>query len=145
MSSSPLLQQCLACFVCLSLMVCVIAGKCLYSCFFEECCFQDLFRAARSILVQLPSSLFSRRLVNVYMVFPCSSTDTAMAWKSSLFSLSYIYIYIYIYMYPPASCQWYLGISKWSQISILIQCYFMLGLMYIDVENLYLYFILLPF
>ena len=85
--SSLLLQQCPGCLVRLSLMVCVIGGKCPYSCFFVGCCFQDLFKAARSILVQLPSILFSRRLVNVH-VHPYSSTDTATAWKNSLFSLS---------------------------------------------------------
>ena len=87
-SSSLLLQQCPACLVRLSLMVYVIGGKCPYSCFFVGCCFQDLFKAARSILVQLPSILFSRRLVNVHVVHPYSSTDVATAWKNSLFSLS---------------------------------------------------------
>ena len=35
------------------------------------CCFHDLFKTARSILVQLPSSLFSRRFVRVQVVQPC--------------------------------------------------------------------------
>ena len=52
------------------------------------CCFHDLFKTACSILVQLPSSLFSRRLVRVQLVQPYSSTDTTTAWKNCLFSLS---------------------------------------------------------
>ena len=87
-SSSSLLQQCQPCLVRFSLMVCVIVGRCPYIYFFVGCCLQDLFRAARSILVQLPSSLFCRRLVNVHVVLPYSSTDMATAWKNSLFSLS---------------------------------------------------------
>ena len=43
--------QCSACLVHLSWMVREIGGKWPYSCFFVSCCFQDLFRTARSILV----------------------------------------------------------------------------------------------
>ena len=88
MGSSLLLQQCPACLVCLTRMVCVIWGRWLYSCFLVECCFHDLFRTTRIILVQLPSSLFSRRFVRVQVVQPYSYTDTAMAWKNFRFDLS---------------------------------------------------------
>ena len=56
--------------------------------FLVGCCFHDLFKTARSILVQLPSSLFSRRFVRVQVVQPYSSTDTTTAWKNFRFSLS---------------------------------------------------------
>ena len=88
MSSSLLLQQCPACLVRLTRMVWVICGRWPYSCFFAGCCFHVLFRITRSILVQLPSSLFSNRLVRVQVVQPCSSTDTTTAWKNCLFNLS---------------------------------------------------------
>ena len=42
----------------------------------------------RSILVLLPSSFFSIRLVSVYVVQPCSSIDTIAAWKKLRFILS---------------------------------------------------------
>ena len=43
---------------------------------------------ARSILVQLPSSFFSMRLVSVYVVRPYNSMDTTVAWKKLRFILS---------------------------------------------------------
>ena len=51
MSSSLLLQQCPACLVCLTWIVFVIGGRWPYSWCLVECCCQDLFRIARSILV----------------------------------------------------------------------------------------------
>ena len=51
MSSSPLLQQCPACLVRLTLIVLVMGWKWPYSCCFIGCCIQDLFKIARSILV----------------------------------------------------------------------------------------------
>ena len=48
------------------------------------CCLQDLFRAAHSILVPVPSSPFSSRLVNVHVVLSYRGT----AWKNFRFSLS---------------------------------------------------------
>ena len=51
MSSSPLLQQCPACLVRLTLIVFVMRGRWLYCCCFVGCCLQDLFKIARSILV----------------------------------------------------------------------------------------------
>ena len=64
MSSSLLLQQCLACLVRLTWIVFVMEGRWPYSWCFVGCCLQDLFNIARSILVQLPSSFFSSRLVS---------------------------------------------------------------------------------
>ena len=52
------------------------------------CCFHDLFKTVRSILVQLPSSLFSRRFVRVQVVQPYNSTDITTAWKNCHFNLS---------------------------------------------------------
>ena len=72
----------------LTRMVCEIGGRCPYSCFLVRCCFHDLFKTARSILVQLPSSLFSRRFVRVQVVQPYSSTDMTTTWKKCRFSLS---------------------------------------------------------
>ena len=51
MSSSLLLQQCPACLVRLTLIVFVMGDRWPYSCCFVECCLQDLFNIARSILV----------------------------------------------------------------------------------------------
>ena len=75
MSSSLLLQQRPASLVRLIWMVFWWS----YSCRFVECCFQDLFNIARSILVQLPSSFFSVRLVSVQGMHPYSSMDTDYA------------------------------------------------------------------
>ena len=46
-----------------------------YSYCFERCCLQDWFNIAHSILVQLPSSFFSLRLVSIHLVHPYSSID----------------------------------------------------------------------
>ena len=55
MSSSLLLQQCPACLVRLTWIVFVIGGRWQYSWCLVGCCCQDLFRIARSILI---NSLF---------------------------------------------------------------------------------------
>ena len=60
----------------------------LYSCCFMECCFQDLFNIAHSILVQFPSSFFSVRRVSVNVVHPYSRIDTNAARKKLCFILS---------------------------------------------------------
>ena len=65
-----------------------MSGKWPYSCCFMECCLQDLFSIARSILVYLPSSFFSIHLVSIYVVLPYSSIDTTAAWKKLRFVLS---------------------------------------------------------
>ena len=88
MSSSLLLQQYPACLVRLTRMVCEIGDRWPYSCFLVGCYFHDLFRITRNILVQLPSSLFSRRLVRVQVVQLYSSTDTTTAWKNCRFNFS---------------------------------------------------------
>ena len=58
-SSSVLLRQCPACLVDLTLIIFVMGGKWPYSCSFVGCCLHDSFNIACSILVQLPSSIFS--------------------------------------------------------------------------------------
>ena len=63
----------------------VMGGRLPYNCSFVECCLQDLFNTARSILVWFLSRFFSIRLVNVHMVHPCSSIDTTTAWKKTAF------------------------------------------------------------
>ena len=59
-----------------------------YNCCFVGCCFPDLFKAPRSILVKLQSSFSSMRFTSVYMVHRYSSMDTATSWKKSRFILS---------------------------------------------------------
>ena len=54
----------------------------------QECCVQSWTSRGNSILVQLPSSLFSRRFVRVQVVQPYSSTDITTAWKNCHFNLS---------------------------------------------------------
>ena len=61
--------------------VCVMDGRWPYSCCFLGCCLQGLFNITRSILVYLPSSFFSVRLVSVHIVHPYS-IDTTATWKS---------------------------------------------------------------
>ena len=68
MRSSLLLQQCPACLVRLIWIVFVMDGRSPYSCCFVVCCLNDLFNIARSILMLLPSSFFSIRLVSVHVV-----------------------------------------------------------------------------
>ena len=80
-SSSLLLQQCPACLVRLILIVFVMGGRWPYSWCFLGCCLQDLFNISRSILVQLPSSFFSIRLISVHEVHPYSRIDTIADWK----------------------------------------------------------------
>ena len=88
MSSSLLLQQCLACLVHLTLMVCVIWGRWPYSCVLVGCCFQVLFNIARIIFVQVPSSIFFKRFVRIQVVQPYSNIDTTANWKNFRFNLS---------------------------------------------------------
>ena len=88
MSSSLLLQQCPACLVRLTWIVFVMGGRWPYNCCFVEYSFQDLFNTARSIIVLLPSSFFSIRLVSDHVVHPYSNIDTTAAWKKLRFILS---------------------------------------------------------
>ena len=88
MSSSLLLQQCPACLLRLTWIFFVMGGRWTYSCRFVGCCLQDLFKITHSILVSLPSSFFSIRLVSVHIVHPYSSIDTTAAWKTLRFILS---------------------------------------------------------
>ena len=88
MSSFLLLQQCPACLVRLTRIVFVMRGRWPYCWFFVGCCYQDVFNIARNILVELPSSFFSSRLVSVQVVHPYSSIDSTAAWKKLRFILS---------------------------------------------------------
>ena len=88
MSSSLLLPQCPACLVSLTWIVFVMGDRWPYSWCLVGCCRQDLFNIARSILVWLPSSFFSSRLVSVQVVHPYSSIDMTAAWKKLRFFLS---------------------------------------------------------
>ena len=89
MSSSLHLQQRPACLIHLIWMVLEMGGRWPYSCCFMGCCFQDLFITARSILVQLPSSYFSTRLVSVHVMHPYCSRNITAAWKKLHFILFY--------------------------------------------------------
>ena len=53
-----------------------------------ECCLQDFFNKARSILVPLLSSFFSICLVSIHVVHPYSSIDSNGAWEKVHFILS---------------------------------------------------------
>ena len=89
MSSSLLLPQCPARLVRLTWIIVVIVGTWPYSsCFFVGCRLQDLFNIAQSILMYLPSNLFSTHFVSVQIGHPYSSTVTAAAWKKLRFILS---------------------------------------------------------
>ena len=104
MSSFLFLQEYPVCFICLIWIVLEMEGKCLYSCCFMGCCYQDLFNIACSIFVQFSSSFFSIHFVSIHVVHLYSSIDTTTAWKKSHFILldrsdfHIIYIYIYIYI-----------------------------------------------
>ena len=88
MSLSLLLQQCATYLVHLILMVFVMDGWWPYSCCFVGFCLLDVFNIAHSILVSLPSSFFSIRLISIHMVHPYSSMNTIAAWKKLRFILS---------------------------------------------------------
>ena len=75
MSASLLLQQYPAPLVLLTRIVCEMESKWPNSCFLVGCGFHNLFKIVGSILVQLPSSLFSR----VQVVQPYSSIDTTVS------------------------------------------------------------------
>ena len=60
------------------------SGRWPYSCCFVGCCPHDLLHITYSILVQLPSSFFSIRLVSVHVVHPYTSIGTTAAWKKLL-------------------------------------------------------------
>ena len=51
------------------------------------CCPQDLFNTAHSILVELPSSFFSIRLISVHVLQPYNSMNRIAAWKKLRFTL----------------------------------------------------------
>ena len=61
-------------------------SRCFVRCWFKVVFF---FNIARSILLQLPSSYFSVRLVSIHVVHPSYRIDTTAAWKKLRFILSY--------------------------------------------------------
>ena len=65
-----------------------MGGRWPYSCCFMGCYLQDFFNIACSILVSLPSSLFSSHLVSLHEVHLYSSIDMIAAWKKLRFILS---------------------------------------------------------
>ena len=81
MSLYLLLLQCFTCLVHLIWLVLEMGGRWLYSYCFIECCFQDVFNIAHSILVQFSSSFFSIHLVSVHVLHPYSRIDMTAAWK----------------------------------------------------------------
>ena len=76
--SSLLLQQCPACRARLACIVFVTGGRWPYSWRLVGCCCQDLFNIARNILVSLPSSFFSNRLVSVQYLYKLLSFDSSL-------------------------------------------------------------------
>ena len=74
-----LLHECPAYLVRRTWMVFDMDGRWSYSCIFVGCCLHDLFNTDHSILVQLPSSLFSICLVSVHVEHPSTA-----AWKNSM-------------------------------------------------------------
>ena len=81
MSPSLLLQQCPKYLVRLT---CEMRGMWPDSCYFEGCCFQDLFKTAYNILVLLLSSFFPLCI----LLHPYNTMDTTITWKKSCFILS---------------------------------------------------------
>ena len=63
-------QKCPASLVRLTRIVCPMGGKWLNSCCFVACCFQNLSKIARSILLLFPSSVYSMRFVRAQIVHP---------------------------------------------------------------------------
>ena len=66
-------------------MVLEMGGTWLSTCCFVGCCFQDLFNIACIIIVQFPSTFFSKCFVSINVVHPESSIDTTTALKKSCF------------------------------------------------------------
>ena len=81
-----LIQLCLAYLVCHAWMLLEIGRMYLYKCTFVGCCFQELFNAAGSILVQLPFSLFLSTLRQHSLAHLYCRNDTTTVWKK------YVYI-----------------------------------------------------
>ena len=86
MSSPLLLQQCPTYLLRLTWIVFMMGGRWPYSCCYVGCCLQVLLLITRSILVLLPSSFFSMRLVSIHVVHLHSINMTA-AWKKLHFIL----------------------------------------------------------
>ena len=78
MSSFLFLQQHSACLVRLIWTVLEMESRWPHS-------FQDWFKISGSILLHFLSSFFFRRLVSVYVVYPCSRIDTTAAKKNCVF------------------------------------------------------------
>ena len=68
-SSSLLLQQCPTCLARLTLIVLVIGGRWLYSCYFVGCCLQDLFNIAHSIFMYSQVTLSNTNNLYCHIIF----------------------------------------------------------------------------
>ena len=90
MNSSLLIQLYSICLFCLICMVYMMGGWWPYSCCFVWCCFQDLFKIARNILVLFQFRFFSFFFffVDLCVVYRYDRIDTAIVWKISRFLLS---------------------------------------------------------
>ena len=88
MSLSLFLQQCLACLVCLTWVVCEMGGKWLYGCCFVGCCLQDLFKTPHSILCTSHLTISPGVLSFFQVVQPFNSTNMSTSCKNSHFTLS---------------------------------------------------------
>ena len=75
-------QACLVRLIWINFEMC---GKWQYSWYFVGRCFQDLFDIARSILVQLSSSFFSKRFISILVVHPYIRMAMTVAQKKMRF------------------------------------------------------------
>ena len=80
--------QCPACLFRFTWMVCEMDDWWPYCCCFVECCFQDLFKTARSILVWFPSCFFSMYFVHIPVVHSYSGMDTLVICLHTVKSLN---------------------------------------------------------
>ena len=110
MSSSLLLQQCLACLVRLTWIVFVIGGRWPYSWCLVGCCRQDLFKIARSTYTYI------QHCVNIYIY---KYIDKHVYTNKTL----YIYIYIYIYTHTHTNIQHYIYIYTYTYTLIYYTIY----------------------
>ena len=94
-------------------MVCEMRVNWAYRCFFfVGCCFQDLFKIIRIILLYFPSSFFSKHSVKVQVVQPYYNTDTATVNKNYLFILSERLGFLVYILYIQFKCFFQSGYEK---------------------------------
>ena len=91
MSSLLLFQKYPACLIRLIWIVLEMGGRWSYSCCFVGCCFKVFIIMVRRIPVQLALSLFSIRLVSVYVVHTYGNKVTTTAWKkTAIYFIGYV-------------------------------------------------------